>query len=123
MNKVLVDSDVVIWFLRDRQKEVDLVETLASKNNLFISVVTITEIRTGLQKDTKEIIEKLVDLFTPINIDAKTAELAGKFKQKYNLQIADMFIAATAEVNDLTLLTYNKKNFPMKSIKLYKWEK
>jgi len=31
-----------------------------------------------------------------------------------------MFIAATATVQNLNLVTYNKKHFPMSEVKLYK---
>ena len=119
MNKFLVDSDIIIWYLKGRDKEVQLLEELAEKGELFTSVVTIAEIRAGLTKDTKKIILELKNIFKPLDISEEIAELTGEFKQKYKLDIADMFIAATAVVNKLTLVTYNKKHFSMPQIKLY----
>jgi len=119
VNKFLVDSDIIIWYLKGRDKEVQLLEELAEKGELFTSVVTIAEIRAGLTKDAKKIILELKNIFKPLDITEEIAELTGEFKQKYKLDIADMFIAATAVVNKLTLVTYNKKHFSMPQIKLY----
>ena len=119
MDKFLVDSDIIIWYLKGRDKEVQLLEELSEKGELFTSVVTIAEIRAGLTKDAKKIIRELKNIFKPLDITEEIAELTGEFKQKYKLDIADMFIAATAVVNKLTLVTYNKKHFSMPQIKLY----
>ncbi|OGH39083.1 MAG: hypothetical protein A3B44_03225 [Candidatus Levybacteria bacterium RIFCSPLOWO2_01_FULL_38_21] len=119
MDKFLIDSDIIIWYLKGRDKEVQLLEELSRKGELFTSVVTIAEIRAGLTKDAKKIIRELKNIFKPLDITEEIAELTGEFKQKYKLDIADMFIAATAVVNKLTLVTYNKKHFSMPQIKLY----
>jgi len=119
VDKFLVDSDIIIWYLKGRDKEVQLLEELSEKGELFTSVVTIAEIRAGLTKDAKKIILELKNIFKPLDITEEIAELTGEFKQKYKLDIADMFIAATAVVNKLTLVTYNKKHFSMPQIKLY----
>src|SRR3990172_10093844 len=116
MKKFLVDSDVVIWFLRGRDKEIKLIKQLAFQGDLFISVITITEVRTGLSKDVGGVITKLKEIFKPQPVEEIIAEMAGKYKQRYNLEIADMLIAASAVVSNSTLVTYNKKHFPMKEL-------
>lgn len=121
MDKFLVDSDIVIWYLKGREKEEKLLAELSKKGDLFFSVVTITEVRAGLTKGAEEVIKELKNIFTPLAITPGAAELAGAFKQKYRLDIADMFIAATAVDSNLTLVTYNKKHFPMPEIKLHKF--
>ena len=114
----LIDSDIVIWYLKDREKEVNLLKQLELKGNVLISVVTITEVRAGLYKEVSIIIKLLQEYFLPIPVNSQIAELAGEFRQKYNLGIADMLIAATAVITQSKLITYNKKHFPMKEIKL-----
>lgn len=120
MDKYLVDSDVIIWYLKGREKEAILLNELSKKGNLYFSVVTITEIRVGLTRDAAKIIKQLKDIFVPISITENIAEIAGAYKQKYKLDIADMLIAATAANHSLTLVTYNKKHFPMQEVSLYK---
>lgn len=119
MDRFLIDSDIVIWFLKGRKKEVELLEELSKKGKLFCLVVTITEVRVGLRKKPQEVIADLTKIFFPLEVNLGIAELAGAFKQKYQLDIADMFIAATAASENLPLVTYNKKHFPMSEVKLY----
>ena len=119
MDNFLIDSDIIIWYLKGREKEAKFLEELSKKGDLFFSVVTIAEIRVGLTKEAIKVIAELKNIFVPLAITPEVAELAGLFKQKYRLDIADMFIAATAAVNSLTLVTYNKKHFLMPAVKLY----
>lgn len=121
MDKFLVDSDIVIWYLKDREKEVRLLRELSERGKLFFSVVTIAEIRAGLTKKAQDVISELKNVFEPINLTPEIAELAGDFKQKYRLDIADMFIAATSVFENLVLVTYNKKHFPMPEIELFEF--
>ena len=118
----LVDSDVIIWYLKGREKEAELLENLSQKGKLLFSVVTITEIRVGITKNSQKVISGLKDIFIPIDITPEIAELAGEFKQKYKLDIADMLIAASAATTNSTLVTYNRKHFPMPQVSLYKPE-
>jgi len=115
----LVDSDVVIWFLKGREKEAQLLKNLSKSGDLYCSVVTIAEVRAGLTRQPGKIISQLANIFVPLEINLEIAQTAGAFKQKSKLDIADMFIAATATVQNLNLVTYNKKHFPMSEVKLY----
>ena len=117
----MVDSDVVIWFLKGREKEAQLLKNLSKSGDLYCSVVTIAEVRAGLTKQPEKIISQLANIFVPIEINSEIAQAAGAFKQKYKLDIADMFIAATAVESNLILVSYNKKHFPMPEVKLYKF--
>lgn len=56
------------------------------------------------------------------DVDRKTAKIAGLYCQQYskhlkNLSLEDCLIAATANVNNLTLVSLNMRHFPMKDIK------
>lgn len=119
MDKYLFDSDVVIWFLKNREKEVKLVEDLTKIGNIYCSVITIAEVRAGLTKRPENVVKQLKNIFLPLDTTFEIAEQAGAFKQKYRLDIADMLIAATATIFDLTFVTYNKKHFPMPEVRLY----
>ena len=121
MKKFLVDSDVIIWYLKGREQEYKLLKEISSKGELFMSVISITEVRTGLQKNAVEIIDSLTDIFHPVSVDENIAAMAGALKQKYNLAIADMIIAASTISIDAVLVTYNKKHFPMPELIKYNY--
>ena len=57
------------------------------------------------------------------DVTPEIAKQAGLYWQEYvkqlnNLSLMDCLIAATANVNDLTLASLNTKHFPMKDIKV-----
>ena len=123
MQKFLVDSDVIIWYLRGRPQDKLLIKELATKGRLYMSVVTITEVRAGITKNADNILKLLKIIFVPININGEVAQIAGEYRQKYKIGIADMLIAASAALTNSKLVTYNKKHFPMKEVKLYNFSK
>lgn len=118
MKRFLVDSDVLIWYLDGREKELKLLQKLSKKGDLYMSVVSITEIRAGLTKDAEKVIARLKDILKTIAITDDIAEIAGALRQKYKLEVADMLIAASAILTDSILVTYNKKHFSMRGLKL-----
>lgn len=117
--KYLIDSDVIIWYLRGRSSEKLLIDKLNQNSELYISVMTLGEVRTGLSKEQLYLLEKIKKAFKSLPIDESVAVLAGEFRQRYRLDIADMCIAATAVLQKAILVTYNKKHFPMPEVKLY----
>lgn len=121
MENYLVDSDIIIWLLRGREQEVNLLEKLSKTGIPRCSVISIAEVRAGLVKHPEKILKQLKDIFSPVNVDFEIAERAGAFKQKYRLDVADMLIAATAVETGSMLVTYNKKHFPMPEVKLYEF--
>lgn len=119
MSNFLIDSDIVIWYLKGRGQELKLLEDLSNQGDLSISVVTLTEVRAGLRKNVDETLMQLKTVFEPVFLNIQMAELAGSFRQRYSLSIADMLIAATAIVSGSFLVTYNRKHFPMPQVRLY----
>lgn len=102
----------------------DRISELKKKSELTISVISIAEIYRNIFPseiiETEEFIKKHV-IF---DVDTETAKMAGLYWKKYhknlqNLSLADCLIAATANINKLTVVSLNKKHFPMKDIKLY----
>ncbi len=116
-NGVLLDSDIIIWFLRGKEDVVSVIHNLIIKNKLFVSPISIAEIYAGARPKEEKFINAFFSLIETISIDNTTGKLAGQYLNKYskshNVEIADSFIAATVNNYSLTLWTLNKKHYPM----------
>ena len=91
---------------------------------LFVSVISRSEIFAGIRTGEEDIVNSLLVLLTPVNVDTAIADKAGeymrKFSKSHTLNIGDALIAATAKEMQLTLVTKNIKHYPMKDIELLK---
>ncbi len=89
-----------------------------------ISVVTLTEIyykylregRPDLAKARTDTLRYAIYL-RKLEIEEETAIKAGEFKGKYNIPIADAFIAASAYLEDLTIISDDPDFKKIKEIK------
>ena len=118
----LLDTDVLIWILRGRKELKDKVSKLKEESPLAISVISIAEIFRNIFPSELSTTEDFLDLHVIFDVDRKTAKIAGLYCQHYqpqlkNLSLEDCLIAATANINNLILVSLNTKHFPMKDIK------
>lgn len=115
MKKVLVDTSVLIEFLRIRKKKTVYEEILRQKWLPVISFITSAELWAGRSvwenKKKKEILENLLSGIEIIFPSLDTLKLSGKLKVTYNISLSDAFIAACALENRLSLITLNFKDF------------
>lgn len=116
MSNLLIDTDVLIDYLRGYRKAKDYLDNL--KNQAYISSISVAELYAGVrEKDEREILDKYLDLYKAIPIDSKIAVTGGLYRREYNrshgVGLADAIIAATAESISASLVTLNKKHFPM----------
>ncbi|MEI7636136.1 MAG: type II toxin-antitoxin system VapC family toxin [Syntrophus sp. (in: bacteria)] len=122
---LLLDSDILIDHLRKEQKALDYLQReIDAGSLLFISVISRTEIFSGVRKGEEETIQSLFDLLTPVDVDMAIADRAGEYLKKYAkshaVTIGDAIIAATAREMGGTLVTRNLKHYPMKDLKIIK---
>lgn len=122
----LLDTDVLVAYLRGYTSTVDLVQALAQNGATFsVSVVTVVEIEAGVRPNEKARTRELLDHLQIHALDSPTAYLAGSFLRQHrqkgvSLSLADVVIAATAVARNLILFTYNQRHYPMREIRLYK---
>ena len=119
----LLDTDVLIWILRGREDIVEKVSELKETSNLCISVISVAEIYKNIFPSELTTTEDFLDQHIIFDTDQKIAKIAGLYWQQYNkqfktLSLADCLIAATANENNLTLVSLNIKHFPMNDIKV-----
>ena len=126
MKKVLVDTNIIIDFLRRKDKNNSSFYQVFSQEKYkpVVSLTTITELWAGKSTEKKEnlkFIEKLIENCEVLLPSLKTAKLAGKILLQTNYQISfqDAQITALALENKIPILTLNKKDFEkIKGIKL-----
>ncbi len=122
----LLDTNVICEIVKSRptQAVLDWVDSVPEKN-LFISVLTLGEIRKGVEKigDTKrrEFIRLWLENDLPeyfaeriLPVDAKVADQWGRLQSQLKghvLPAIDGLLAATALAHDLRLVTRNEKDF------------
>jgi len=120
MNSVLVDTCVLIDYLRAKKINDSLLTRIfeSQKNslNLYICLVSITELWAGKSmKDTEMVqyVEKLLSKIDLVEVGADIAKKAGILMRdsSYAVSFQDALIAATAIENKMELLTLNKKHF------------
>ncbi|MBI2908701.1 MAG: type II toxin-antitoxin system VapC family toxin [Chloroflexi bacterium] len=120
----LLDTDVVIWYLRDRRDITRVVSGLGRDEWLGISVLTRLEVSRGArQSETAAADEFLASLFG-YDVTRVVADRASDFIRSYRrqgitLDLIDAVIAATAVVNELILVTLNRRHYPMPELELY----
>ena len=116
MAQLLIDTDVLIDYLRARPESVAYLETLTQP--LAISAVTVAELYAGVRDGTERVkLDNFIASFKVCAIDGEIAARAGilrrDFGRSHGTGLADAIIAATAEEQRANLVTLNKKHFPM----------
>ena len=112
---MIIDTDVLIWFLRGNEKAVTAVTEAIP---FSISIVTYMELVKGMRN--KRELEKMKKAFktmevkiVPINEDNSihASEYVEKYFLSKNMEMADALIAATCVDNNEVLYTANDKHY------------
>ena len=114
--KLLIDTDVLIDYLRGQPQAVEFLESL--RELLLISTMTIAELNAGVRDGKeRELLNELIRAFQIMPVDEAISIKGGLYRRDYGkshgVGLADALIAATAELNQATLVTLNQKHFPM----------
>ncbi len=118
----LIDTDILIWVLRGNSQYAEFLQDLKYKGPLSISAVTIAEIYKNVFPSEIVKTENVLNELQTWDVTPGIAKQSGLYWQEYskklkNLSLTDCLIAATANVNNLTLVSLNARHFPMKDIK------
>ena len=114
---MLVDTDVLIWYMRGNQKAFEAIENL---NRFYISVVTYMELVQGMRnKQELQILRvalrdwKAKILYLSEEISIKAMFYVERHFLSHSMQLADALIGATAFAHGLSILTGNSKHYKM----------
>src|SRR5262245_13209031 len=103
---LLIDTDVLIDYLRGRTEAVEYIDTLGGP--LFLSVITVAELYAGVRDGAERAkLDTFVSAFGIIPVDPDIATTGGLYRRDYGKShgtgLADALIAATATLRGLTL--------------------
>ncbi|MFH1890876.1 MAG: PIN domain-containing protein [Candidatus Kuenenbacteria bacterium] len=110
----LIDTNIIIDHLRDEKIATDfLIEIENGNKKGFISVITEYELLASkrIPKNELDSIEKLLSLLPSRSVTSRIVREASYFHRKYDTDIADALIAATAWAGKAILVTRNIKHF------------
>jgi predicted nucleic acid-binding protein len=116
-NSFLIDSNIIIYHLNGEKIATDFL-----KKNLtysFISRLTFIEVLSfDFTEKEKKDVTNLLNSFNIIDTSKDIAFKALENREKKKIKLADNIIAATAQVNNLILVTRNIKDFNNLNIQL-----
>ena len=124
MTKLLLDTSVVIDFLRKKEKTETFLYKL-SQEDLYISIITHTELYCGKsvweKKEAQLSLEKIFSGMSILPLETQISQRSGKIKAyNHDRSILDCVIAATALHHKLQLVTLNTKDFEkIRGLKIY----
>ena len=115
-NKFLVDTDVLVDFLRGEEKAVIYINRHAKK--IVISAISVAELYAGVREnEERQELDEFVELFPILPVTIEIAKTGGLYKRDFfkshQLSLADAIIAATAKTYEADLKTLNTKHFTM----------
>ena len=114
--RLLIDTDVLIDYLRGKTDAVSYLEGLTE--SLLVSVITVAELYAGVREGAERTkLDEFIRAFEIVPVDREIAIRGGLYRRDYikshNVGLADALIAATAEFRQADLVTLNSKHFPL----------
>ena len=114
--RLLIDTDVLIDYLRGQAEAVSYLESLTG--SLLVSVITLAELYAGVRAGAERTkLDEFIRAFEIALVDREVAIRGGLYRRDYmkshQVGLADALIAATAEHRQAALVTLNSKHFPM----------
>jgi len=112
----LLDTCILIDYFRGNENAAQFLGDLDDPP--YISSLTVAELYAGVREgEERTQLDNLIQYLPVIPLDSKTAAKGGLYRRQYGkshgVGIVDALLAASAELNNLTLVTHNLKHFPM----------
>lgn len=115
---ILVDTDVLVDFLRGHEKAVAFVNEFSSQ--IILSPIVIAELYAGVKGNAElTVLDNFISLFRVVPLTSEVAKIGGlhkrDFRKSHGVGLADAILAATANAEKAVLKTLNVKHYPMLS--------
>ena len=114
--EILVDTDVLIDFLRGYGPAVSFVDDHSDR--IVLPAIVVAELYAGVKGDAEQtVLENLLSLLRVVPISDEIARLGGLYRRDYGRShgtgLSDALVAATAFLEGAELKTLNVKHYPM----------
>jgi predicted nucleic acid-binding protein len=125
MATYLLDTSVIIDALNNKRGRRELLLGRLRQGHLLACCpINISEVYAGLRPKEEAITGEFLRSLEYYHLTWAVARLAGLLKRDHGrkgatITLADATIAAVALIHELTLMTDNVKDFPMKDLTLY----
>ena len=119
----LVDTNIVIDFLRRRTYAQGLLRRWADEGSLAVSALTHFEVYRGIREGEEDVTGALLDGLLTIDVNVPIARLAGRMLGRLRsngvtVGVVDAVIAATAVGANVPLLTNNVSHYPFAELRV-----
>ncbi len=113
---VLIDTDVLIDYLRGQQEAVAFLDN--ATDDIAISAISVAELYAGVRQGAeRRTLDTFIGAFEIIMVNREIAVQGGLYRRDFfrshGVGLADALIAASAAFSGATLVTLNEKHFPM----------
>lgn len=121
----LPDTNVLVDAFNDKRGRKELLSGLVIEGHrLACCAVTIAEIYSGMRSHEARATEQFLSTLQWYETSPSVARLAGRLRfdwarEGVTLALPDTLIAAVALEHNLTLITGNRKHFPMPDLRLH----
>lgn len=121
----LLDTSVIIDALNGKRGRREFLLGLVKQGHLLACCpINVTEVYAGMRPKEESATEEFLRSLEYYHLTWPVARMAGLLKRDLSrkgttVTVADATIAAVALVHELTLMTDNVKDFPMKDLTLY----
>lgn len=129
MEDILIDTDVVIEYLRSKNKSSTELIKLLEKHDLLLSSISEFELYLGAKTERHQTdLEMVFNEVEVIPFDFGCGRIAAKIWKERELthqdvEIKDIFIASIAIYNEVWLRTFNEKHFKgIEELKMWQWQ-
>ena len=117
MENIVLDTDILIDFLRNKRKIVSLIKNLKDEN-LATTAVNAFELFWGAYRTKSQLqpVENLLNSILLLDTTKESMREAGRMaaildSQGIPINVGDLLIAAICKVNNYAVATNNKKHF------------
>jgi predicted nucleic acid-binding protein len=123
--KLLLDTSVLIDVLRGRKdRRLLLRQLIGEGHSLSTTVLNVAELYAGIRAGEEARTEEFLGALECLELRASAARLAGRLKGAWQkkgrtLTLSDTIVAALAIEERCVLLTDNRKDFPMRELRVY----